>query len=397
VAAALRREIGDLPGVASLIVKPPSFGPAGRAIEVRVQHEDMQAATRAADELRDWLAGYRGVKNVIEDTRSGKDELRLSLRPGATAFGVDAESVAAQVRAGFFGVTADEVQVGPENIEIDVRLAPADRARLESFENFPVTLNDGTQIPLGVIAEVQQAHGWSRINRVGKLRTVTVYGDVDLAVTNTNQVLTDTRARFVSELTQRYPGLRLDYAGEVKEAGQTQKSIAQRFLLGLFFVFLILSFQFRSYLEPLVVMLAIPLALIGVIWGHLLLGYDLTMPSMMGFVSLAGIVVNDSILLVQVIKRRLAAGTPVREAVVHASRARFRAIFITSATTVAGLLPLLLERSVQAQILIPLVTSIVFGIATATALVLLVIPLFYTLMADFGIVRAHDPNDLSES
>lgn len=161
-------------------------------------------------------------------------------------------------------------------------------------------------------------------------------------------------------------------------------------MLGLFGVFVILSFQFRSYLEPFVVMLAIPLALIGVLWGHVLLGHPLSMPSIMGFVSLAGIVVNDSILLVQYIRHHVDDGDSVYESVIKASRERFRAVFLTSITTAAGLLPLLLETSLQAQVIQPLVVSIVFGIFTSTLLVLFMIPAAYAILADFGLVKKHE-------
>jgi len=179
----------------------------------------------------------------------------------------------------------------------------------------------------------------------------------------------------------------LGMEGERKESAKTAGSMVQRFALGLLGIFLLLSFQFRSYIEPLAVMVAIPLALIGVIWGHLLMGLELSMPSMMGFVSLAGIVVNDSILLVEFLKLRTREGMPVSEAARQASRDRFRAVLLTSLTTIAGLIPLLSERSLQAQVLIPLATSIVFGLLATTVLVLLVVPALFSIFDDMGWVK----------
>ncbi|HEY5715492.1 MAG TPA: efflux RND transporter permease subunit, partial [Psychromonas sp.] len=173
------------------------------------------------------------------------------------------------------------------------------------------------------------------------------------------------------------------------ESAKTAKSFIKGFSIGLFGLFAILSFQFRSYLEPLVIMLAIPLALIGVFWGHWLTGHNLSMPSILGFVSLAGIVVNDSILLVQYIRHHVDIGENIYESVVKASRDRFRAVFLTSLTTAAGLLPLLLETSLQAQVVKPIVISIVFGILASTLLVLFIIPSAYAVLADFSLIHKH--------
>jgi len=173
--------------------------------------------------------------------------------------------------------------------------------------------------------------------------------------------------------------------GQAKESAATGGSMLRAFGLGLLGIFALLALQFRSFLEPLAVMVAIPLAFIGVIWGHLLMGLELSMPSMMGFVSLAGIVVNDSILLVEFLKLRVGEGLSVSEAASRASRERFRAVLLTSVTTIAGLLPLLSEKSLQAQVLIPLATSIVFGLLASTLLVLFVVPALFSSFADLGL------------
>ena len=186
-----------------------------------------------------------------------------------------------------------------------------------------------------------------------------------------------------------YPELSVSYEGEIKNGAETGKSMVQKFLFGLVGIFIILSFQFRSYFEPFMVMLAIPLVLIGVLWGHLLLGYNMTMPSMIGFISLAGIVVNDSILLVAYIKKHQVEGMTTHQAAVSASKERFRAIFITSATTIAGTAPLLFETSLQAQVVQPLVVSIIFGMSISTLLILLVLPAIYVLLEDFGLTSRH--------
>ena len=234
------------------------------------------------------------------------------------------------------------------------------------------------------MAEVRQDRGWSRIARINGLRTVTVRGDVDTRKANVADLLGRLKRDFLPKLQEQHPQLRFEFEGQSKEAATTQQSMMRAMLVGLLGVFAILSFQFRSYLEPLAVMIAIPLALIGVIWGHLLMGVDFSMPSMLGYASLAGVVVNDSILLVLFLKAERDAGHDVLAACGMASRMRFRAILLTSLTTIAGLLPLLAERSLQAQVLIPLAISIAFGLMASTVLVLFVIPCLYAILNDFG-------------
>jgi multidrug efflux pump subunit AcrB len=304
----------------------------------------------------------------------------MKTRPGAHALGLTASDLASQLRTAFFGATAGEIQVGREDFEVDVRLADVDRR--SAIDGFRVTLPGGLQVPLGAVAEVDLARGYARIARLDRQRAATVTGDVDTDRTNTNVLLT----RFQADLLPRLEaeGLRVSLEGEVKEGGVTQRSMQQALLIGLIGIFGLLSFHFRSYLEPVTVMLAIPLALIGVLGGHLLLGLPFTMPSMLGFASLAGVVVNDSILLVEAIKRRRREGVGVLDAARGASRDRFRAVLLTSLTTIVGLLPLLAETSLQAQFLKPLAASIVFGMFASTVLVLVVIPSFYAILGDLG-------------
>jgi multidrug efflux pump subunit AcrB len=214
-----------------------------------------------------------------------------------------------------------------------------------------------------------------------------VQGDVDTEIANANEILRDTREKLFPQLAEAYPGVTISLQGQNKEAQTTQVSMLRGFVLGLIGVYLLLSFQLQSYLEPLVVMVIIPFALIGAIFGHIALGLDFTMPSLLGFVALGGVVVNDSILLVNFIKHYHGETQSVAQAAPLASRARFRAILLTSLTTVAGLLPLLAETSLQAQVLVPLVTSLAFGLMATTVLVLAVVPAVYSILDDFGLAH----------
>lgn len=388
--AAWREDVGELADPISLVFKQPTMGPGGRALEIRIKHDDLDMLKAASVEIQQYLNEFDGVSGVLDDMRLGKEEILVKLRPGAESFGVNGQLIASQLRAAFFGQTADEIQVGVENIKIEVKLNKQDIGDIQQLANFPIFLADGSQVPLASVATLDFQRNYVRIQRVDGLRTVSVFGDVDASKASSTDIISQFRAEEVSKLQQEYPGLRFDFEGETKDSAETGASMAKGFLLGLFGVFTILSYQFRSYLEPFVVMLAIPLAFIGVVWGHLLLGHSMSMPSIMGFVSLAGIVVNDSILLVQYIRHHVDEGDSVHDSVVKASRERFRAVFLTSMTTAAGLLPLLTETSLQAQVIQPLVISIVFGIFASTALVLFMIPSAYAILADWGLVHKHE-------
>jgi multidrug efflux pump subunit AcrB len=380
-----RHEVGVVPDVLALTFKEPQFGPAGAPIDIRFQGAELDDLKAAASETAAWLGRYTGVADLSDDLRPGKPEVRLRLREGAATLGLDASAVASQLRAAFHGDTAAEIQVGPESFEIDLQLSHADQDSLADLENFSVTLAGGAQVPLSAVVRMRFDRGPARIARIDGRRTVTLRGDIDPRRANLNEILDDTRARFLPELLRRYPGVTVALEGETAAQTETQTSMIRGFLIGLLGVFLLLSFQFRDYVEPVIVMLAIPLALIGVIWGHLLMGLELSMPSMLGFASLAGIVVNDSILLVTFIKIRAREGLAIERAACQASRNRFRPVLLTSLTTIAGLLPLLFERSLQAQVLVPLVTSLAFGLMASTVLVLIVVPALYAILHDFGL------------
>ncbi|MCP5371377.1 MAG: efflux RND transporter permease subunit [Hyphomicrobiales bacterium] len=396
VIALWRQKMGALPDVISLKFTESVIGPAGRAIDVRLRGADLDELKAASLTLQSWFNGYVGVNDLIDDLRPGKPEIRVHLRPGATALGLTAAGIAAQLRSAFYGKTAMEVQVGPESYEINIRLAEADRDTLADLDYFTVTAANGRQVPLDTVAVLELGRGYARINRIDGLRTVTLQGDVDTTRANTAEILRDVQRR-VPELNAMYPGVHVDFSGEAEETAKTSGSMMRNFVIGLFAVFLILSFQFRSYIEPILVMVAIPLGLIGAVWGHLLTGLDLSMPSMLGLASLAGVVVNNSILLVNFVKIEMAEGRDIVEAAGHASRQRFRAILLTTLTTVAGLLPLLTETSLQAQVVIPLVTSLAFGLFVATVLVLFVIPALYVILHDLGLTAGQREEVVEEA
>jgi multidrug efflux pump subunit AcrB len=376
---------GPIADVVSLQFKEPVLGPAGQAISIRLQHDDLQQLSSASWELQTWLNGYPGVSNVMDDLRLGKPQFTVSLRPGSLVSGLNSKQLAQQLRAAYQGVKVDDVYRGREAYEINVKLDTDGENALRDFEQLALFNSQGVDIPLIAIANIDEKREFSRITRIDHQRTVTISGDIDADIANTNDVIGDTRERFLGGLQQRYPDMYISLEGEVKNSRETNTSVLTGFLLGICGVYFLLSFQFRNYREPVIVLMNIPLALIGVVWGHKLMGLDITLPSMIGFVSLAGIVVNDSILLVEFVKRRCREGMVLHEAAGQAVRDRFRAIFLTSITTIAGMLPLLSETSLQAQVLIPLVASVVFGMISSTLLLLLVLPSAYAIMEDMGL------------
>ncbi|MCP4008260.1 MAG: efflux RND transporter permease subunit, partial [Proteobacteria bacterium] len=382
-----RKNSGDLPSTLSVQFREPVIGPAGRAIEIRLSGSDLNRLSQASWELQSWLTGYDGVSNLLDDLRPGKPQYTVTLQQGALASGVDARSLSSQLRAAYQGLKVSEIYQGREAYEIIAKLDSRGGEELKDFDDLTVFSNKGIPIPLGSVAKITEKREFARIGHVNHKRTVTLYGDVDANVANTSEIIAATARDFLPGLQTRYPGVTISLKGEVESGDETKFSILTGFGLGALGVFLLLSLIFRNYREPAIVMLNIPLALIGAVWGHLIMGLDFTLPSMIGFVSLAGIVVNDSILLVVFVKNHVEDGLALHDAASQAVRDRFRAIFLTSITTVAGMTPLLFETSTQALILVPLVTSVVFGMLTSTLLIMFVLPSVYSIMEDAGFLR----------
>ena len=380
-----RNAVGTLPDVISLKYAETRIGPAGIAIDMRLKGDDLVALKSAALELQDWIWTYKGVTSVQDDLRPGKRELRIRLNDAAAPMGITAATIADQMRTAYFGTTVSEMLVQGQLLEVTAQFSDADRSSFAQFDDFTITRADGSFVPLSLVADVVIDQGYSRINRENGVRAVTVQGSIDTRIANSSAIVSDILKRFMPDLLTRYPGVSLDIEGQSAEAAKTQQSMLKGFMIGLVGVFLLLSFLFRSYVEPIVVMMIIPLSLTGAIFGHMIMGLNFSMPSMLGFVALAGVVVNNSILLVDFVKREHGDAQTVAVAASRAARARFRAIFLTSTTTLVGLLPILLETSLQAQILIPLVTSLAFGLLAASLIVLFVLPAIYAVLDDLGL------------
>ncbi|MEO9738467.1 MAG: efflux RND transporter permease subunit [Lentilitoribacter sp.] len=386
ILTAWRGEMPDTLDVRRIVITEAAVGPAGRAIELRLSHTDINDLDKASEELQSWLQSYDGVYNISDNLALGKPELALSLRDSAGALGLDAQAIADQLAGAYKGIVTNEVQIGSERLEVNLRLALADRDSFGDLESFTIKAPSGDRVPIGNVLTINSERGFARIERIDRRPSVTVAGDVLLGVANANEIVKDTELRFIPELLANHPGLKAETAGQSSKSAETLGSMGTIVGIGFVMVFILLSFQFRSYAEPAVVMSLIPFSLGGAVLGHLLLGIDFSLPSMLGVIALSGIVVNDSILLVQFIKNE---HSPDLDSVADIAplgvKARFRAIFLTSLTTTAGMLPLLFETSAQAQVLVPLVTSIVFGLMATTLLIVFIVPAFYTILDDFGL------------
>lgn len=360
-------------------------GPGGNAIEARVSGDDLERIDEAAERIEAHFAQLAGVSDLSDDLELGTAQVRVRLRPGVGAPGLTGATIAAQVKPALAGVEIETVFVDSEAYQLFVELHRDARDTVADLDVLPITLPDGSRVALGSIATIEQTRSYGRVSRRGGLRTATVTGAVDRKQVNLAALMQDFRDGALLDIAAEYPDLDFAIGGEVEDSAATLGSMARGGVLGIVAIFVVLSLQLRTYVEPLLVMLAIPFAFVGVVAGSLALGDPLSSQSILGFVSLSGIVVNDSILLMLFIKKARGEGLSIIEAARTASRDRFRAVLLTSVTTIAGLVPLMFETSRQAQMLVPVATSIVFGLTASTVLVLILLPAAYVVLADLGV------------
>ncbi len=376
----VRRKLESLTGIQRLSILRPQGGPAGADIEVGVVGEDVDRLLDNAKRLRDYLRQLPGVYDVRQDLDVGKLEYRYSLNERGRELGLTQQQLADAVRTGFLGLEAVQVTWGEERIPVRVIYTDAVR-RNSSLQTLPITLDDGRIVYLGDVADISRGRGLNTIRRRDGQRLAIVTAEVDDQETTALEVTDLVAARF-SDLEQRQPGYRLLFLGEKKEAGDSLKDMKRATVIALAIIFFILASLFKSLLDPLVVMLAIPFGFIGVIFGHMLFGYHLQFLSLIGFLALTGIVVNDSLILVDFAKRLRAQGWERLDALVEAGRVRVRPILLTTMTTFLGISPLIFFATGQTAFLSPMAVSLGFGLVFATALILVVVPCFYLIADD---------------
>ncbi len=381
VADRWRDLVGPIPGAVELVYDSALFR-VGEAINIKLQGRNVDQLRDAAAETRALLAQYPGVLDIADSFRSGKQELQLSILPGGEALGLTLQDLARQVRQAFYGEEAQRIQRERDDIRVMVRYTADERRTLSSLERMRIRTPDGAEVPFSTVARAELGRGYSTIRRTDRQRVVNVTADVDRARITSNEVMAMLLEGPLPEILRRYPGVSYGLAGMQEEQAEGIQALLGLFGMALFCIYGLLAIPLRSYSQPLVIMSVIPFALIGAIGGHVLMGKDLAMMSVWGFAAASGVVVNDSLILVHYINLQRGRGVRLGEAVRAAGVARFRPILLTSVTTFAGLSPLLLNRSVQAQFLVPMAISLSFGVLFATAITLLVVPSGYLILED---------------
>jgi multidrug efflux pump subunit AcrB len=378
-----RRLVGELPGIERLAFFALGGGPAGNAIEIQLSGQDFDQLSLAADELKAEIKTYPGTYDISDNFKPGKQEKKIRVKEGARSIGVTMRGLAKQVRQAFYGEEVLRIQRGREDVKVMVRYADKQRSSLSGFEEMRIRTNAGQEIPIEEVADITHGRAYSIINRVDRNRTVTVISDIDETTANASRIVADLKADFLPKLVERHPGVNFDLEGQEKRTRESLDNLKIGYLLAMMGIFLLLASQFRSYIQPVIIMMAIPFGLIGAVFGHLVMGMEFTIVSLFGIVALSGIVVNDSLILIDFINRAVRSGVDIETAVVESGKVRFRPVLLlTSITTIAGLLPILLERSFQAQFIIPMAISICFGLLAATLLTLLYVPVLYLIVRD---------------
>lgn len=377
----LRKKTSNLAGIQSLKFASMQGGPGGSPIEIEIRGDRLKDLRSAAAIVKDKLRDYEGVFDILDDFDDGRREVQIELLPSARALGITTTSLATQVRGAFYGLEAKTIARDREDVKIMVRYPDSRRRRIYDLESMRIATPAGRLVPFSEVARFKEDRGFATIKVKDQKRAVTVTADVDEAVGNADEINRSLEP-LLAKLPEQFPGITISLGGQQEERMKSLGSLKTDFIAALLMIYAILAALFRSYVQPIIVMTAIPFGIIGVILGHLAFGSPLTFFSMIGLVALSGIVVNDSLILMEFINRKRAAGTSAFQAVILGGKARLRAILLTSITTILGLAPLLTETSFQAKFLIPMGISIAAGLMFATVLTLIGIPTLYMIMVD---------------
>ena len=369
---AWRAEIRPLPNVEQINLNARTGGPPGREIDIRLRGGPADDLKAAAAEVKNLLGRFPGVSSLDDDLPYGKQELILEVTPRGQALGFTTQSAGVQVRNAFQGAIAQRFARGDEEVEIKVRY-PRRSADSAAFQNLFLRAPDGTEVPLSEVVTLRQERGFSRLRREDGAREVAITGEIDETVTSLGALLPAIMEGGLADIANRY-GLSYKFKGKAEEQAESIADMTAGALVGLVAIYIVLAWVFANFSRPFIVMAIIPFGFVGAVLGHLLLGFDLTILSIFGLLGLAGILVNNSIILVRTADDYLKDELPLQEAIVAACRDRLRPVLLTSLTTIGGLFPLMFERSLQAQFLIPMAITIVFGLAVATLIVLVLTP-----------------------
>lgn len=382
VASRWREMTGSIPGAVSLTFQTQGAA-SGNAIDLEITGPDNDELEAAADMITEALAGYTGVIDISASNRAGKRELKLGITPHGEALGLRLADVARQVRQGFYGEEIQRLQRGKDEVKVFVRYPRAEREALSNLAGMKIRTARGEEVPFSEVATAAYGRSYESVRHADGRRAVNVTADVDKLIgTNANEVVASLESEVFPRVSLLHPGVSIRFQGEQRDQVQSVQELSRGFILALVVMYVLMAIPLKSYLQPLIVMSVIPFGMIGAIIGHALMGMSLSIMSMCGIVALAGVVVNDSLVLVDYVNREVARGHAIVKAVWEAGVVRFRPILLTSLTTFAGLTPMLLETDLQARFLIPMAVSLGFGILFATGITLFLVPCVYLIMED---------------
>lgn len=362
---------------------------AGNDLDIQLEGDDVDELRIVAEKLRHKLAEYPGVLDITDSFRSGKQELKLSILPSGETLGLSLGSLARQVRQAFYGEEAQRIQRGRDDVRVMVRYTEEERSTLASLDTMRIRTPTGSEVPFATVGQASLGQGFSTIRRVDGRRVVNVVANVDRTRITANEVIADLRTGPVQELMAPYPRVNYRLEGMQAQQAESLASFVPYLLIALFVIFALLAIPLKSYLQPLIIMSVIPFAFVGAMYGHIImknLGYvtGIAMMSILGFTAASGVVVNSSLVLVHRVNQRRADGASIMDAVIGAAVSRCRPILLTSLTTFVGLSPLMFHKSVQAQFIVPMATSLAWGVLFATAVTLLVVPSGYLILDDLA-------------
>jgi multidrug efflux pump subunit AcrB len=377
------RESFNIPpsGIEKISVVQPQAGPTGAAINLSIRGEDPETLQVIADEMMSFLGTLHGVVDIHDNSSVGKREVRLTLTDSGRLLGFSESGLASELRAAFEGTRFARLRRGDDDVEVIVKLPEELRRQRGALDALRVTSPSGARVPLTSVAQFEETTGVMEITRDDGRRSIHVQGDVNKSQTSSGEVTSALQAEF-ADLRQRWPGYDLVFEGDEKETREALDGLLSAMVIALLVMYLILGTLFKSLTQPFVIMLAIPLAGIGVVIGHLLMQRGISFMSLIGLLALAGVVVNDSLILIDLVNRRRAAGDSLLDSIQLAGTQRFRPIVLTSVTTMLGLSPLTFFASGQARFLQPMAISVFFGLAFATILILVVVPCAYGVLDD---------------
>jgi len=374
-----RSEVGLLPNVRKQRYYS-SEGPSGAAISLSLSGTNPDELTMASVELQQYLAQFNGVYDIYNSQGSGSKEVLINLKPFASQVGVRLSDVAGQVRQAFFGEEAQRIQRDSDTVKVMVRYPIEERRDISTLENMHIRTSSGEAISIGEVADITLGLGLTAIERLDRKRTVTVTAEVESEKIQSDDVVGDVRKNLVPQLLEKYPSIEFRLSGGTQEQSEYYGKLAVGFLASLFMIYGLLAVPLRSYIQPIVIMSVIPFGFIGAVIGHVIFDMAVNILSLFGIIALAGVVVNDSLILVEFANRGKAENLSAEEAILSAGKKRFRAILLTTLTTFVGLFPLLFETSVQAQFVIPMALSLSFGILFASTITLVLIPCLYLVV-----------------